>query len=86
MELHGTWLGEVSWHEHERGRPLLSSLKIHKGNDHQQGDGFYKMCEEIYGEDWKTLKANPDFEINAIKECYSFWKNDDNHKAFKNDY
>jgi len=85
MEATSTWLGEVLLHEYEPEIPLLSPL-IHKGNDREQGDGFYKMCEEIYGEDWKTLKANPDFEINAIKKCYSFWKNDDNYKAFKNDY
>lgn len=82
----GTWLGEVSWHEHDRGRPLLSSLIIHKGHSQEQGDGFYKMCEEMFAEDWKTLKANPDFEKKLMDECYSFWKNDINYKAFKNDY
>ena len=60
----GEWLGEISFHEFEKGRPLLSALVIHKGKDREQGDGFYKLCEELYGEDWQDLKADKDFEIN----------------------
>lgn len=85
-ELIGEWLGDISVHEFERGRPLLSALIIHQGKDREQGDGFYKLCVELYGKNWEELKADPDFELERIKECYSFWKNNENFKAFKNDY
>ena len=46
-DLIGEWLGEVSVHEHLKGRPLLSALIIHKSSDREQGDGFYKLCEKL---------------------------------------
>jgi len=85
-DLIGELLGEVSVHEHLNGRPLLSSLIIHKSSDREQGNGFYKLCSEIYGEKWETLKADPNFELDRMKECYLFWKNNDNYQKYKNDY
>jgi len=85
-DLIGEWLGEVSFHEFNNGRPLLSSLIIHKSSDREQGDGFYKLCEQIYGTKWKDLKSDKDFELNEMKECYSFWKDLENYKKYKNDY
>lgn len=84
-ELVGEWLGEISIHEFERGRPLLSSLIIHQSKDRLQGDGFYKLCEELYKISWDVLKADKNFEIEKMKECYAFWKNNDNYKNYKND-
>lgn len=84
-DLIGEWLGEVSIHEFKNGRPLLSSLIIHKSNNREQGDGFYKLCSEIYGEKWEDLKADPNFELEEMKKCYSFWKNNDNYRKHKND-
>lgn len=85
-EVIGELLGDISMHEYDRGRPLLSSLIIHKSNDYEQGNGFYKLCSEIYGKHWEELKADKDFELERMKECYSFWKDNDNYKKFKNDY
>lgn len=85
-ELIGSWLGEISMHEYEQGRPLLSALVIHKGKDREQGDGFYKLCQEIYQEKWQDLKADKDFEINRISECFSYWKDKDNYRKFKDDF
>ena len=73
-------------YEHQKGRPLLSSLIIHKSSDREQGNGFYKLCSEIYGKDWEELKADKDFELERMKECYSFWKDNENYKKYKNDY
>ena len=73
-------------HEYQKGRPLLSSLIIHKSSDKEQGDGFYKLCSEIYEKDWEVLKADKDFELERMKECYSFWKDNENYKKYKNDY
>ncbi|WP_299672912.1 hypothetical protein [uncultured Polaribacter sp.] len=59
---------------------------IHKSNDREQGNGFYKLCSTIYGKEWEELKADKDFELERMKECYSFWKDNENYKKFKNDY
>ena len=85
-DLIGEWLGEISLHEHSKGRPLLSSLIIHEGPDREQGNGFYKLCENLYGKDWELLKAEKEFEIEKMKECYVFWKDNDNYKRYKNDF
>ena len=50
-QLIGEWLGEISLHEHSKGRPLLSSLITHKNGQREQGDGFYKLCEELFKKD-----------------------------------
>jgi hypothetical protein len=85
-DLIGEWLGEISIIEHSKGRPLLSALIIHKSSDREQGNGFYKLCGEIYGKQWEALKADKDFEIEKMKECYAFWKDNENYKNYKNDY
>ena len=85
-DLIGEWLGEVSVHEYERGRPLLSCLITHQSGLREQGDGFYKLCERLYGEDWEILKANKKWENQLIADCYEFWLNPDHYKKFKNDW
>ncbi len=72
-------MGEISRHEFERGRPLLSSLITHKLGMREQGDGFYKLCQELYGDkDWETLKADKKWENGVIAEYFEFWLNPDN--------
>lgn len=58
----------------KKKRPLLSALIIHKGKDKEQGDGFYKLCQDIYNKNWEDLKANKNFEIEKITECLRFGK------------
>jgi hypothetical protein len=78
----GRILGEISAYEHKNGRPLLSSLVISKG-DNYQGDGFYKLCEELGFGNWKKLKNDISFEIGQMNSCYSFWKNDKTYLEHK---
>jgi hypothetical protein len=82
----GDWLEDISVFEFEKKRPLLSALIIHKGTDKEQGDGFYKLCERLYKKPWQDLKADKNFEIEKIKECFSFWKDNENYKKYKDDY
>ncbi len=82
----GDWLVEVSTHEHEQGRPLLSALITHKNGKREQGDGFYKLCEEIYNIPWEDLKGNKKWENKEIARCFEFWLHKDNFTRFKNDY
>ena len=85
-ELIGNFLGDISIYEYKKGRPILSALIIDKSSDKLQGNGFYKLCSEIYETNWEKLKSDKNFELERIKECYSFWKDNDNYKKYKNDY
>jgi len=82
----GDWLGEISRHEFEKGRPLLSSLVTHKLGRREQGDGFYKLCEELLGTRWEELKADKEWENKMIADCYTFWLIPENFKQFKFDF
>ncbi len=82
----GEWLGAISTNEFSKGRPLLSSLITHKHGKREQGDGFYKLCETLFGERWQALKANKKWENGIIAECFTFWLNPDNYKKYKNDF
>lgn len=78
----GRILGEISVFEHNNGRPLISSLVISKG-DNYQGDGFYKLSEELGFGNWKKLKADISFEIGQMNACYDFWKDNTNYSKYK---
>ena len=68
-DLIGEWLGEVSIHEYNNERPLLSSLITHKNGKREQGDGFYKLCADLFGKDWQVLKQNKKWENDLIANC-----------------
>jgi hypothetical protein len=57
----------------------------HEGNDWQQGDGFFKLCGQLYVRSWEELKATPNYEIEKISECYLFWKDNGNYRIYKDD-
>jgi hypothetical protein len=78
----GKILGEIVRFEHANSRPLLSSLVISKG-DNYQGDGFYKIAEELGFGSWKKLKGDVSFEIGQMNACYDFWSSDVNYMQFK---
>lgn len=85
-DLIGDWLGEVSIHEHENDRPLLSSLITHQNGMREQGDGFYKLCAGIFGDNWENLKADKHWENGVIADCNEFWQNPDHYRQFRNDF
>jgi hypothetical protein len=82
----GDWLGDVSLHENKNDRPLLSVLITHKGGKREQGNGFYKLCQDIYGRDWELIKADKRWEKNQIARCFEFWLDTDNSRKYKNDF
>ena len=82
----GEWLGEISRHEFKNKRSLLSSLITHKFGKREQGDGFYKLCEELFGTSWEELKRNKKWENELIAACYTFWQNSNNYRQFKDDF
>jgi hypothetical protein len=78
----GRILGEISKYENSLKRPLLSSLVLRAG-DQLEGDGFYKLAEELGFGDWKRLKREGVFEVLQIKKCIEFWSNDSNYIKYK---
>ena len=85
-KLIGDWLGEISIYEFNKGRPLLSALITHKGGRREQGDGFYKLCEELYKTDWQHLKNDKNWENKKIADCYTYWLNPNNFSSFKAEF
>ncbi len=68
----GELLCSISRQEHKEGRPILSALVI-TANDKNQGDGFYKLCEELEYGNWQELKQDDDFSKKLMNECYEFY-------------
>lgn len=76
----GGILGSISAYEYSNGRPLLSSVVVSKS--FEQGDGFYKLCEELGLGKWKQLK-NSRADFAMTRECYAFWQDNINYDKYK---
>jgi len=78
----GKILGEVSTYAHLNGRPLISAIVLSKGSLYE-GDGFYKLGEELGFGPWKHLRDG-DFAVKQMNDCYNFWKNNENYTRYRN--
>ena len=78
----GKILDEISRYEHTAGRPLLSAL-VMRAVDNYEGDGFYKLAEDLGYGDWQRLKREGIFEIQQIRDCIQFWSNDANYSRYR---
>lgn len=77
----GRILGEISTFEHNNDRPLLSAIVVHQGTGYE-GDGFFKLAQELGIGPWKTLRDS-DFDIRQIKLCFELWSDPNNYKKYK---
>ena len=78
----GRILGEISSYEHENDRrPLLSALVVRAG-DNYEGDGFFKLAEELGFGNWKKLRDS-NFDILEINKCIDFWSDDTKYLKHK---
>ena len=68
----GHLLGDISWNESIDGRPMLSSIALHKRGD-LQGQGFFELAEKIYGIKLKTEDAKLVFGMNEMEKTHSYW-------------
>jgi len=75
---------DVSIYEHQKGRPLLSSLVIHKLSKNQ-GEDFFKIYGELYNIDWEETKGKKKLADKEMKDTRDFWKDDKNFQKYKND-
>lgn len=77
----GRILGEVSDYEEKQKRPLLSALVLSKGSNYE-GDGFFKLCEELGYGPWRKLQKDITFPIIQMRRCYDFWKDEEEYKLY----
>lgn len=75
-------LGTISTYEHHHKRPLLTAVVIAK-RTHIQGDGFFKLGDQLGFGDWKMLKKDS-FDIVQLNKCFDFWGNKENYNNFRN--
>ena len=67
----GQILGEISKQEHDAGRPMLSAVVTHKG-DERPGLGFFELAQEL------GLVGTMDSEtffIHELKRVHRYWAN-----------
>ncbi len=77
----GDILENISYYEHQNGRPILSSLVV--TTSYEQGDGFYQLCEQLgMGEAGKLKRDRADFAMT--KECIEYWNKEKNYKKIGN--
>ena len=79
----GKILGIIAEYEYKEGRPLLSAIVLSKWGG-EEGDGFYKLCEELgITSDWRRLKKDDTFSVREINKCHEFWSDNDNYIMYK---
>lgn len=78
----GRILGEISTYEHENGRPLISAIVLTKDKLYE-GDGFFKLADELGFGNWKQLRDG-DFDMKEINKCFEFWRNKENYDKYRN--
>lgn len=69
-------LREIAVHENDAGRPMLTSLVVHKGNDNNPGEGFFSIAQEFgLFDDAKDHLARLTFWTNQVTAVHNHWKN-----------
>ncbi len=75
-------LGDISAFEHEKERPLISSIAIYKiANDH--GNGFYNLCEQL-GIGKSTKLKEEFYGFTQLELSKKFWNTEYNYQQFYN--
>ncbi|QNR86752.1 hypothetical protein H9N25_10385 [Pedobacter riviphilus] len=75
-------LEQISLHEYQCERPLLSSLVL-RLSDGTEGNGFYKLAEKLGYGSWSKLKREGLFEVQQIANCIDFWSKNINHLKYR---
>ena len=64
----GEILSEISVHEHQEGRPLLTAVVLH-GQGEEMRPGFFRLAKELgvnHGDD-------TEFFINELRRVHRYW-------------
>jgi hypothetical protein len=65
-------LDEISRHEHNNGRPLLSVVVVHKDGDMMPGDGFFRLARSLGVQ--RTGVDNMSFFSQELRRCQEHWR------------
>lgn len=67
-------LGEIAIHEHGEGRPMLTALVVHRGNDNNPGEGFFSIAQDLgLYNGGRDQIARVTFWANQVAEVYNHW-------------
>ena len=68
-------LGHINLLEHERGRPLLSSVVVHKSGDYFPGVGYWNFAKLLGLEVGDSEAEQVKFWAQEFSRCHAYWKN-----------
>jgi hypothetical protein len=78
LEPHGSplaWmLGQINVLEARQGRPLISSLVVHKSDDWLPGVGFWSIAKLMGLDIGDTEEAKVAFWAHEFGRCHAYWK------------
>lgn len=67
-------LGKIAEFEHGEGRPMLTALIVHRGNDNNPGEGFFSIAHDLglyNGRRDQTSRLI--FWVNQVTSVYNHW-------------
>jgi len=69
-------LREIATHERNEGRPMLTALVVHRGNDNNPGEGFFSIAHDfgLYNGSRDQI-ARLRFWSNQVADVHTHWAN-----------
>jgi hypothetical protein len=67
-------LVEILQHEADKGRPMLTAIVVHKGQDNNPGEGFFSAVTDLgrYSGSRNAL-TRLEFWVRQVGEVHSYW-------------
>lgn len=67
-------LGEIATFENGQGRPMLTALIVHRGNDNNPGEGFFSIAQQFGLFDGSRNQiARLTFWANQVTQVHNHW-------------
>ena len=69
-------LGEILTHEVSEGRPLLTAIVVHRGNDNNPGEGFFSVSTELgHFNGSRDPLLRLEFWVRQVQAVNTYWRN-----------
>lgn len=68
-------LEEILLHESAKGRPLLTALVVHRGDDNNPGEGFFAAAARLgrFGGSRNQMQRLS-FWVSEVNEVHAYWR------------
>lgn len=67
-------LGQIAEFEHGQGRPMLTALIVHRGNDNNTGEGFFSIAHELGLYNGRRDQISRlTFWVNQVTAVHNHW-------------